>query len=301
MISLLKFLVKFKPPMHPSKSSKTGAGFTMIELLVGTIIAFIIITPLMGMVIGLLNDDSREQAKATTEQELQQALDYITEDVSQAVYIYKPADVTTIATQFPSGADGTPKLIFWKRKLVENSLPVGASTITPNKCNQPDFTIKNPKNCDGTYVLALVAYYEKPTTAGIWCQPAGTPCPKQITRYEIQDKIKKLDGTYYDDADLLTTDPQQTKDTVFNSSFDFDKPTTSVTLGTTFPSSQILVNYIESLSIDKVPDTNNEVEVKIKGNALRRLQADATCPTTGTNPYCPTATIKLRSLSGLGE
>ena len=92
MSIFLKLLLKHQVRSSPAKFDQNHKikGMTMIELLVGTIIAFIVITPLMGMVIGLLNDDQRESAKANTEEEIQSALDYIGEDVSQALYIYVP-------------------------------------------------------------------------------------------------------------------------------------------------------------------------------------------------------------------
>ncbi|WP_338422923.1 hypothetical protein [Anabaena sphaerica] len=45
-------------------------GFTLIELLVGLVMAFIIITSLLGFMITIMETDRKEQAKATSEQEI---------------------------------------------------------------------------------------------------------------------------------------------------------------------------------------------------------------------------------------
>jgi prepilin-type N-terminal cleavage/methylation domain-containing protein len=65
-----------------------NGGFTLIELLVGLIIASIVITPIMSFMINILDTSRREEAKASSEQEVESALNYIAQDLNQAVYIY---------------------------------------------------------------------------------------------------------------------------------------------------------------------------------------------------------------------
>jgi hypothetical protein len=48
-------------------------------LLVGLILAFLVITPLLGFMISIMTQDRQEQAKAASEQEIQSALNYIPE------------------------------------------------------------------------------------------------------------------------------------------------------------------------------------------------------------------------------
>ncbi|MFM6454397.1 MAG: type II secretion system protein J, partial [Planktothrix sp.] len=142
-----KFLLKVRSSQKSPKLN-SSLGMTMIELLVGTIIAFIIITPLMGMVIGLLNDDSREQAKATTDEEINSALQYISDDISQAIHIYDNTGITALASAansiLPAPANSTPILVFVKRTLVENAIPPG-NTTTVGTCN-PALDSDNTKN-----------------------------------------------------------------------------------------------------------------------------------------------------------
>jgi type II secretory pathway pseudopilin PulG len=316
MINFIKVLLKHPIRSSPAKFDQNYRvkGMTMIELLVGTIIAFIVITPLMGMVIGLLNDDQRESARANTEEEIQSAFDYIAEDVSQALYIY--TNTTSTDTKLNKQIDnlesnnflpttGTPILVFWKRKLVEDAVPVDYTKLPKDECTTPE-------KCNDTYVLSLVSYHLLPETdkTSIWCQPSASdkPCPSRIVRYEISDGLAKSDGTYYIEDDLVTKTNQNlksyaksSKDNLpYNSNFSLSKPLENVTNKTDFPNSQVLVNYIEELELDP-SSTNNLAKLTIQGNALRRNDAGADCTKNPNSPYCPKSSVQLRGLSGLGE
>ncbi|CAC5340623.1 MULTISPECIES: hypothetical protein [Planktothrix] len=324
MSIFLKLLLKHQVRSNPAKFDRNYQvkGMTMIELLVGTIIAFIVITPLMGMVLGLLNDDQRESAKANTEEEIQSALDYIGEDVSQALYIYvnqKPNPITTGAPidEIKSLKDngflpntGTPNnekpvLVFWKRKLVEDSVPVD-SAVLPKDCT--------PTTCNDTYVLSLVSYQLLPETddKSIWCQPSGSTCPSRIVRYEISDGLAKSDGTYYTKDDLGTDENPNlrsywkgSKDNLpYNPDFTLSKPLENVTDAATIAdvTQTVLVNYIQDFKLDD-SSTNDLAKLTIQGNALRRNDANAVCdPIANPNsPYCPKSSVQLRGLSGLGN
>lgn len=251
MLSLFQFILKVKPKKSQIQTRESIGGITMIELLVGTVIAFLIITPLMGFVLGLLNDDSRESAKATTEQELQSALDFIAEDLSQAIYVYDNyllnEKVGAIKNQLPT--TGNPILVFWKRQIMKESIPT-VSTNKPKDCTAS--TTSTASNCNDSYVLSLVAYYLKDTANTSWC-PSNTNCPQQIVRYQVHDGLKDpYSGSPYADADVKDS---QRKRAAFNSDFDFSfsTPTVNVTSGApnfndTDPATppQVLVNYIDA-------------------------------------------------------
>ncbi|MEL0591182.1 MAG: hypothetical protein U1V55_24785 [Planktothrix rubescens PR222] len=322
MINFIKVLLKHPIRSSPAKFDRNYQvkGMTMIELLVGTIIAFIVITPLMGMVIGLLNDDQRESAKANTEEEIQSALDYIAEDTSQALYIYVPKKQETtssgttttneIQSLIASGFlpnTGTPKnetpvLVFWKRKLVEDAVPVD-SAVLPKDCT--------PTTCNDTYVLSLVSYHLLPKETdktSIWCQPSASDkdCPRRIVRYEISDGLKKSDGTYYTEAELGTTlksYAKSSKDNLpYKPDFTLSKPLVNVTDITQIAGATqtVLVNYIQDFKLDD-SSTNKLAKLTMQGNALRRNDAGADCTPNPNSPYCPKSSVQLRGLSGLGN
>jgi len=184
MLNPIKFLLthQFKSP----KAANQNSGFTLIELLVAMIVAALVITPLLGFMINILSTDRREQAKSNSEQEIRTALDYITQDLQQAVYIYNDAglngiandpNVNGIAGQLPPGngevgcADGgvdkcEPVLVFWKREIKEDVIPVGAGA-------------------DDAYVYSLVAYYlvEGNNPDNTWSDAA------RIARFEISGEV----------------------------------------------------------------------------------------------------------------
>ncbi len=132
-----------------------NGGFTLIELLVGLIIAAIVITPIMSFMINILDTSRREEAKASSEQEVESALNYIAQDLNQAVYIYNSTGldnsnlntnpgISGIKDQIPPAASApgcinnpptdicVPVLVFWKRDFREITVPTPIGTVENN-------------------------------------------------------------------------------------------------------------------------------------------------------------------------
>jgi prepilin-type N-terminal cleavage/methylation domain-containing protein len=201
MMSSLKFILSLK--LKCFGINNKNSGFTLIELLIGMVLAILIITPLLGFMIDILDTDRKEQAKATSEQEIQAALDFIERDLQQAVYIYdadgltRDGDNTTpptppsilpansgIKNRIPpekeapnckkTNADGTvcqPILVFWKREYLADSVGVSSKTDTVK---------------DDGFAYSLVAYYliTNPTGGNTtWSRSA------RIGRFQIRGKI----------------------------------------------------------------------------------------------------------------
>ena len=254
MKTLLRLLLKTQHQQNRSGQAQTEKGMTLVELLIGAVMAFLIITPMLAFVVDMLNTDRREQVKANTEQDIQAAVDFIAQDLSQAIYIYDNDGIKTIKTQLPDANVNTkiPILVFWKRQQIKNSVPIDR-VIKPNTCST------NPGKCNDTYVLSLVAYYQVKDKLNIWCQPDGVAanCPTRIARYEIRDGVRKPDPIaadtnlpYYNVSD--TNPDTQRPDPAFNKDFDFTKPTQNVTLPSGLTNLQsgarkpeVLVNYID--------------------------------------------------------
>lgn len=173
--------------MKRSKGIQQVGGFTLIELLVGMILAFLILTPLLGFMVNILDTDRKEQAKANSEQEIQASLDYIARDLQQAIYIYDAtgigcltgtANTTTCpnasTNQLPSptATDRVPVLVFWKRELVSQAI-----TITGTQK-------------DDTFVYSLVAYYliKDASASTTWSNAA------RIARWQIKDGVADPNG-----------------------------------------------------------------------------------------------------------
>jgi type II secretory pathway pseudopilin PulG len=339
---LLRLLLKTQHRQNNSGQAQKEKGMTLIELLIGMVMAFLIITPMLAFVVDMLNTDRREQVKANTEQDIQAAVDFIAQDLSQAIYIYNRAGIDAInasTNKLPAAGDPNkiPILVFWKRQQMKDSVPMNPSvTVEPKDCNEPP----NQNQCNDTYVLSLVAYYQFKDNDPTWCQPAGGKCPNRIVRYEIKDGIKNpSDLSYYTDAQ---TDLSQRKDPAFNDQFNFNRPTENVTAGLA-TNQEVLLNYIDHspLPAAQTPPTGaqcqtllgvtpptgtaafnpddllltdgsthsfyacvdsarNLARVTIRGNSLRRIQTDAVYNANST-AFFPTATVQVQGLGVVGK
>jgi hypothetical protein len=270
---------------------------TLVELLVGAIMAFLVITPMLAFVVDMLNTDRREQVKSNTEQDVQAALDFIAQDLSQAIYIYdnnpaiannaNPAPTgipALLAGNFipPQNQNQAPILVFWKRELMKNSMPLTAG-IQPNTCTT---TPTGGNTCNDTYVLALVAYYQVTEPNPIWCQPAGNPCPTRIVRFQINDGLRDPNAA---DPNPLNryfagVSKSQRRSDAFNPRFDISNPTQNVTL---FPNQDwdppdVLVNYI-----DHSPGPT------LTGNECMTALGNPTTTTGVTQTPLPETTLKI--------
>ncbi|NEO69640.1 hormogonium polysaccharide secretion pseudopilin HpsC [Moorena sp. SIO3H5] len=303
MINSLRTLLAHK--LKNNKPKLNHGGFTLIELLVAMIVAVLIIAPLLRFMITVLDTDRKEQAKATSEQEIQAAMDYIARDLEQAVYIY---DDSEIHDQIPPDAntvDGcnsdncTPVLVFWKRKHFDREDVVDGETIG-------DLTDGND-----TFVYALVAYYliteENPTWSNI----------ARIGRFEIRDEVIDVNSrevgipasSGFNSFDLSNTTGSSLKEKLNQwekGAGNYDTPV------------QILVDYIDNTAAAEVtPDCPNNyssvpnepnggfyacvdadkkiAQVFLRGNALARLKTNPEDYEYQPNrsSYFPTVTMQI--------
>lgn len=312
MKTLLRFIVKTRCQVQEfpgfPRNSRAG-GFTMIELLVGAIMAFLIITPLLGFVVSILDDDRREGVKAITEDEVKSAMDSIRNDLSQAIFIYDQDGIDDIKGANNSillqPGNSTPILVFWKRELVENGIPFGEHTIAD--CPGDD------SKCDDTHVLSLVSYYFNNNTG-------------QITRFSVRDGVKDVSGDYLCGEDGLADcpDDSQQRSNGFPTSLDTSdlsgvQAETGETIGGA-PSA--LVSHIDTSTanvpdatcpddIDEITTASNSfyacvggegsfAKVHIRGNALHRLEPDRSDYDSSRRAYFPAAEATIRAGGGFG-
>jgi len=255
----LKFLLMACLKRSPKATRKAG-GFTLIELLVGVILAFLVITPLLGFMVNIMNTDRQEQAKTNSDQELQAALDYINRDVQQAVYIYDQEGVEAIRSQLPEAAEMTPVLVFWKRKLVEKSNPINPAD--PADCT-PAPTAAT-RDCNDAFVYSLVAYYLIKDQSTTWSKAA------RIGRFEIHDGVRNADGDYVAENDsrvgkspdfqAFDLTQGETLAEKMNSWKTESRSNTSYDTAD-LPERNILVDYIDQTNTTDNPNLPSEAEV----------------------------------------
>lgn len=305
------------------KHSQSVSGFTMIELLVGAILAVLIISPLMGFVVSILEDNKREEAKVASDQEVQAALNFIKEDLSQAVHIY---DLTGVAAL--NDANGiqkdnkTPILVFWKRKLVPDILPINATAICPPPSPNQDL-------CNDTFVYSLVAYYVTEEANTTWSNQA------RIERVEISGAVSNPS---------VPANPYQPADPGYAKFDPKDWNAWMKDPNQNLPPTDVLIDYIDaSADINPAPadadcqrilarstgssnaqlisdqslnganggssygfyacvDTEKNIaQVNIRGNGLARIQPNNATYDPQKKANFPTGSVVVRGLSGFGE
>lgn len=204
MRPLLDRLLLTQKPAVKTSRNPSPTGFTLIELLIAILMGALVLIPLLGLVINVLDTDRKEQAKSMSEQELKDAADFITEDLKQAVYIYDqdginrdssttaansgiknqiPPSVTGVC---PTGATCTPVLVFWKREYFPDSMPVGNNAVS--NCTQAATAANKATICDDAYTYSLVGYYlvTGPNNSPTWSRQA------RIARFILDGGVGKI-------------------------------------------------------------------------------------------------------------
>ncbi|MEM9213482.1 MAG: prepilin-type N-terminal cleavage/methylation domain-containing protein [Cyanobacteria bacterium P01_F01_bin.150] len=182
---------------HKTITKQSSKGFTLIELLVVVLIAGGIISGLMFMVVELLTADQKEASKNQTQQEMQMAMDYISAELREAVYVYDANCLGSTANgsagdadycpglynHLPTGltdGDTTPILAFWKQE----QLP----TTVREACGGTG-TLVDDTPCIAGHAYSLVVYSTDTANNTTWDGKS------RITRYAL-DKYKVSGATY---------------------------------------------------------------------------------------------------------
>jgi prepilin-type N-terminal cleavage/methylation domain-containing protein len=285
MIKILKFI--FKNQFKSSKYLDKSAGFTLVELLVALAMSSIIITLLLQFMISVITTDSDEEIKINSEQEIQIALDYISRDLQEAIYIYDAAGINAIKPQlrYPNDNTKTPILVFWKREILDN-------------------------DSAGEDNSSLVVYYLDNSSSTIWSKAA------RISRWQIkknnpgfnpfniaqsntvEDAMinwKKSGTAYTDAADVLIDYVDQTTDSPPAATCPANTTTPPITWSTITPSTITPSTITPSngmtgfyVCVDKA---NTTAKVFIRGNALARRESNPNLIKyeNGKKSYFPTA------------
>ncbi|NJK59033.1 MAG: prepilin-type N-terminal cleavage/methylation domain-containing protein [Oscillatoriales cyanobacterium SM2_1_8] len=184
----------FRLGRKPVAANQSTTGFTLIELLVALLIGSLIISSLLFVLVRFLDASRREEAKVATQEELQAALNFIADDLQEAVYIYNADGIERDSTQTPPGirdqlphvtnptsdeicpgptaspADRrcVPVLVFWKRQVYDANEEISTTDsrragcleyVSPSACDDdPDPNRFRARGTD-KFAYSLVAYY----------------------------------------------------------------------------------------------------------------------------------------------
>ena len=178
------------------RSRANHHGFTLTELLVAIVVGSVIIGSLLYLVVELLGVNVREEKLTQAQQDTKRALDYISRDVREAVYVYStPSTVVDQLTAADMPANAKPVLAFWRLKPIDvDKLTACTSTVTGTTKDICD-ALKVRQN-----VYDLVVYFHRDNSdSDIWSGP------HRIIRYELTNYSNlsnlKVTGGYSDPTD----------------------------------------------------------------------------------------------------
>lgn len=191
---------------RPQKGQK---GFTLVEILVSLVMASVIVVSLGALLVDMLQTETREASLNQLRQDLKAAMDLISTDLSQAVFVYnghclagdtsgqcgegtRSQALTNFLPAFPSTMQ--PVLAMWILEPVpydQNQLGYDTYTI-PQNCNnawpeslRPDcIALQNARRAH-----TLVVYYLDTTPSSLWQGRA------RLRRYALR-KYRVLTNTY---------------------------------------------------------------------------------------------------------
>ena len=163
--------------------SSSASGFTLLELLVATAIGGSIIAGLMFMVVQLTNTDLRESSRSETQREMQMALDYMSAELREAVYVYSRGENNSqelwrISQFLPESIvsnNSVPVLAFWKYHRYPESIQQRCRSQTTQQT-------ADISSCESGASYSLVVYsLSTANPNNIWSNNA------RITRYALTE------------------------------------------------------------------------------------------------------------------
>jgi prepilin-type N-terminal cleavage/methylation domain-containing protein len=170
-----KLLHRVRRLWFSSRRRSSVKGFTLLELLVTTVIAAGIVAGLLFIVVQIMGVDQREASKNETQREMQLALNYISTEMRDAVYVYTgdtlgaqtgtnpPRGGSSLMDFLPSNlvsANSVPIIAFWKQnpfpKTVKDNCARGGAAVAGIACtNGSSYALVvyllNTGNPDGTW------------------------------------------------------------------------------------------------------------------------------------------------------
>lgn len=167
---------KFKlSRIHYGSKRKRRQGFTLVELLVALVIGLLITVTLGSILVNILSDDVRQTSQTEVEQDIQSTLNYVSSDLSQAVYVYDGSCLqgqgTTSDANFcpglvnhiPSFGTGTyPVLAMWVLDLVPY---FGITGQIPTTCPSGSLQVDCQNLQSARRAYTLIVYYMDTTAS----------------------------------------------------------------------------------------------------------------------------------------
>ncbi|MGJ3246986.1 MAG: PulJ/GspJ family protein [Elainellaceae cyanobacterium] len=179
--------------MRRRQTAHRQRGFTLIELLVSVLIAGGIVSGLLYLVNELLQADRSESTRDETQRELQLALDFMANEIQQAVYVYtdatslpvvNPGDPARSMLEYLPAAElpneVAPVLAFWKQQRFPESVIELCAT-------DPTNGTLTGTTCEAGHSYSLVVYsLARPDDNEVWDGPARI-IRSAMTEFDLDD------------------------------------------------------------------------------------------------------------------
>ncbi|MEP0924649.1 prepilin-type N-terminal cleavage/methylation domain-containing protein [Leptolyngbya sp. ST-U4] len=118
----------------PIAATPSNRGFTLLELLVVAVIGGGLVSGLMFIVVQLMQADQRESARTETQREMQLAMDYISNELREAVFVYTGEYMPTLTQHLPASlieSGKVPILAFWKYQPFPDAVKAACVSANP--------------------------------------------------------------------------------------------------------------------------------------------------------------------------
>lgn len=171
LITLLQNLILSR------KGKPFSSGFTLLELLIATVMSSIVISSLLYFMIDIVRTNAAETARKDTLQDMRRALEFITDDLKEATYVYtgdqlEDRDINADANDgildiLDIDDELKPILVFWKLEDV----PYTEGDSLPDDCSAEEVQA-NEQVCEELLIsqrtYTLVAYVQDNNPSDKW-------------------------------------------------------------------------------------------------------------------------------------
>jgi len=221
---------------------RASRGFTLIELLVSLLIAFIFLLATGMIVVETMRLDREETGRTQVQAELTQAMEFIQQDLAEALYIYNdteqpngdgiPDVIQRLYTpgwiRQPAGA--IPVVAFWKLEPIPQGCYAGNPTLQQIREGRatlpaeppPEFPRTNGKNADwetlvsrrGIYTLVVYYLRRNYNNAGNLADGSTTPWEgnARIERFELRPFARQGNNDCAGRSPFFVEDPDPFRD-----------------------------------------------------------------------------------------
>ena len=225
------------------------SGFTLTEVIISIAIAGVIVSSLLSLVVEFLQIDRREITLERVQRDMQKAMDYISDDLEESVYVYDNArlleivnDIGQLSDVMGTGGvgsgDAVPLLAFWR------TVPLDDADL--EACNGTDEACRVARTRRASY--SLVVYYKQHR------DDADPNNPWQgesvIRRYELPEYP---DGANFSSTDLASETSDGYVDPISETGrTNFETWEPNVAPALVGGESQVLVDFVKETDIDAV-------------------------------------------------